>query len=143
MSLIATLALTLSMSLMLFVGGMIVVPNILACQGWQLIILLSLVSNYLCFLCLYLLMTLLATSVGVERTFSKGRLLLSHIRNCLSVQSTCALMCVGVWSLLGYVHDNDIKKVTALEELIGEERMDELSADWDAIWYLPTYHLPL
>jgi len=78
-------------------------------------------------------MTLLATSVGVERTFSKGRLLLSHIRNCLSVQSTCALMCVGVWSLLGYVHDNDIKKVTALEELIGEERMDELSADWDAI----------
>ena len=78
-------------------------------------------------------MTLLATSVGVERTFSKGRLLLSHIRNCLSVQSTRALMCVGVWSLLGYVHDNDIKKVTALEELIGEERMDELSADWDAI----------
>jgi len=42
-------------------------------------------------------------------------------------------MCVGVWSLLGYVHNNNIKKVTALEELIGEERMDELSADWDAI----------
>jgi len=78
-------------------------------------------------------MTLLATSVGVEQTFSKGRLLLSHIRNHLSVQSTCALMCVGVWSLLGYVHDNDIKKVTALEELTGEEWMDELSADWDAI----------
>ena len=74
-----------------------------------------------------------ATSVGVERTFSKGRLLLAHIRNRLSVQSTRALMCLGVWSLLGYVRDNDIKGVTALEELVGEERMDELSADWDAI----------
>ena len=76
---------------------------------------------------------LLATSVGVERTFSKGRLLLSHIRNRLSVQSTRALMCLGVWSLLGYVQDNDIKVVTALEELVGEERMEELAADWDAI----------
>jgi hypothetical protein len=83
----------------------------------------------------HLLLTtiLLATSVGVERAFSKGRLLLSHIRNRLSVQSTRALMCLGVWSLLGYVHDNDIKEVTALEELVGEERMDELLADWDAI----------
>jgi hypothetical protein len=76
---------------------------------------------------------LLATSVGVERTFSKGRLLLSHIRNRLSVQSTRALMCLGVWSLQGYVRDNDIKAVTALEELVGEERMDELSGDWDVI----------
>ena len=76
---------------------------------------------------------LLATSVGVERTFSKGRLLLSHIRNCLSVQSTRALMCLGVWSLLGYVRDNDIKAVTALEELVREERMEELATDWDAI----------
>jgi hypothetical protein len=78
-------------------------------------------------------MLLLATSVGVERTFSKGRLLLSHIRNRLSVQSTRALMCLGVWSLQGYVRDNDIKEVTALEELVGEERMDELSGDWDVI----------
>jgi hypothetical protein len=76
---------------------------------------------------------LLATSVGVERIFSKGRLLLSHIRNRLSVQSTRALMCLGVWSLQGYVRDNDINVVTALEELVGEERMDELSADWDVI----------
>lgn len=77
--------------------------------------------------------SLLATSVGVERTFSKGRLLLSHVRNRLSVQSTRALMCLGVWSLQGYVRDNDIKEVTALEELVGEEMMDELSADWDVI----------
>jgi hypothetical protein len=76
---------------------------------------------------------LLATSVGVERTFSKGRLLLSHLRNRLSVQSTRALMCLGVWSLQGYVQDTDINKVTALEEIVGKERMDELSKDWDAI----------
>ena len=76
---------------------------------------------------------LLATSVGVERTFSKGCLFLSHIHNRLSVQSTHALMCLGVWSLQGYVQDNNINTVTALEELVGEERMDELSADWDVI----------
>jgi hypothetical protein len=76
---------------------------------------------------------LLATSVGVERTFSKGRILLSHVRNQLSVQSTRALMCLGVWSLWGYVRDKDINSVTALEEIVGEERMEELSADWDII----------
>jgi hypothetical protein len=27
----------------------------------------------------------------------------------------------------------DINKITALEEVVGEERMDELSMDWDAI----------
>ena len=45
----------------------------------------------------------------------------------------CALMCLGVWSIQGYVRDNDINEVMALEELVGEERMDELSADWDVI----------
>jgi hypothetical protein len=79
------------------------------------------------------LILLLATSVGVERTFSKGRILLSHVRNSLSVQSTRALMCLGVWSLQGYVRDKDINEVTKLEELVGEERMEELSADWDSI----------
>ncbi|KIL55791.1 hypothetical protein M378DRAFT_54282, partial [Amanita muscaria Koide BX008] len=49
-----------------------------------------------------------ATSVNVERIFSKGRILLSHLRSHLSVQSTRALMCVGAWSLLGYVKDKDI-----------------------------------
>jgi hypothetical protein len=42
-------------------------------------------------------------------------------------------MCLGVWSLQGYVQDTDINKVTALEEIVGKERMDELSKDWDAI----------
>ena len=76
---------------------------------------------------------LLATSVGVERTFSRGRLLLSHVRNRLSAQTTRALMCLGVWSKLGYVQDKDIHKITALEEVVGEEMMEELSNNWDAI----------
>ncbi|KAF8232756.1 hypothetical protein L208DRAFT_1270491, partial [Tricholoma matsutake] len=42
----------------------------------------------------------------------------------LSVQSTCALMCVGAWSLMGYVKDNDIKAVAVLPEVEGDE--DEL-----------------
>jgi hypothetical protein len=42
-------------------------------------------------------------------------------------------MCLGVWSLQGYGSNNDINAVTALEELVGEERMDELSANWDVI----------
>jgi len=72
-----------------------------------------------------------ATSVHVERTFSQGRLLLSHVHSHLSVQSTCALLCVGVWSLLGYVKDNDVKAVAVLPAVDGKE--EELPEDWDSI----------
>ena len=134
-SLTATSARTLSMSSMLSVGGTIVVWIILICQGWRGIISLSLVSDYSHLTNFIHLIPhfLLATSVGVERAFSKGRILLSHVRNRLSVQSTRALMCLGVWSLRGYVQNKDINSVTALEEVVGEERMEELSADWDII----------
>jgi hypothetical protein len=47
MSLIATSALTLNTLSMLFAGSMIVVQNILAYRGWQSIILLSLISDYI------------------------------------------------------------------------------------------------
>ncbi|KIJ91128.1 hypothetical protein K443DRAFT_38242, partial [Laccaria amethystina LaAM-08-1] len=50
-----------------------------------------------------------ATSVDVERTFSQGRLLLSHICNRLCVQSTWALLHLGIWSKMGYVKDKDVK----------------------------------
>jgi hypothetical protein len=40
-------------------------------------------------------------------------------------------MCVGAWSLLGYVKDGDIKAVTILPEVEGlEERLEE---NWDRI----------
>jgi hypothetical protein len=71
-----------------------------------------------------------ATSVDVERIFSKGRILLSHVRNRLSVQSTRALMCLGSWSLQGYVKNKDIFAVTVLPEVMEEEELEE---GWDAI----------
>jgi hypothetical protein len=67
----------------------------------------------------------------VERVFSQGRIVLSHIRSRLSVQSTRALMCLGVWSLLGYVRDTDLKATAVLPEVIGNE--EELEDGWDNI----------
>ena len=65
--------------------------------------------------------------------FSQGRLLLSHIRSRLSVQSTRALMCLGVWSLLGFVRDSDVKAVVVLPELRADEDEGELDIHWDRI----------
>jgi len=41
-------------------------------------------------------------------------------------------MCLEVWSMQGYVQDKDINKITALEKIVGEERMKELLG-WDII----------
>ena len=86
---------------------------------------------YFSFLLQFLLIIFIATSVDVERTFSQGRILLSHIRNRLSVQSTRALLCLGVWSSMGYVKDKDLKVVTMLPEAESDE--EDLANDWDAI----------
>ncbi|KIK80159.1 hypothetical protein PAXRUDRAFT_159391 [Paxillus rubicundulus Ve08.2h10] len=51
-------------------------------------------------------LTIPATSIDVECIFSHGHLLLSYVQSCLSAQMTCALLCVGLWSLLGLVKDN-------------------------------------
>lgn len=40
-------------------------------------------------------------------------------------------MCLGVWSTMGFVKDGDIKAMTVLPEVAGEE--EELAADWDTI----------
>ena len=39
-----------------------------------------------------------ATAVLVERTSSRGRILISHLRNCLRNTTVRALMCLGDWS---------------------------------------------
>ena len=52
----------------------------------------------------------------MERSFSQGRILLSHVCNRLSVQLTCTLLCIGVWSVLGYVKNDDVKAATALPD---------------------------
>lgn len=73
----------------------------------------------------------LATSVDVERVFSQGRLLLSHVRSRLTVQSTRALLCLGIWSEMDLIKDNDIKAGLGPEVACDEE--EYLCEDWDAI----------
>jgi len=73
-----------------------------------------------------------ATSIDVERVFSKGRILLSHLCNRLSVQSTRALMCLGAWSLMGYIRYSDVKAVTMLPDLEDDDE-EPLEENWDAI----------
>jgi len=77
------------------------------------------------------LMVYTATSVDVERVFSKGRLVLSHVRSRLSVQSTRALLCLGAWSRMGLVKDKDILQAARLPEIDGCEA--ELEDDWDCV----------
>ena len=76
---------------------------------------------------------MIATSVDVERVFSKGRLVLSHIRNRLTVASTRALMCLGAWSKLGLVRDADLLAAATLPDVMEDE--DEFNIGWDYITY--------
>jgi len=75
----------------------------------------------------------LATSIDVEKTFSQGHLLLLHVRSCLSVQSTRALIWLDGWSLRGYVKDKDVKVVTVLPEVPAGDTEETLAPDWDAL----------
>jgi len=77
------------------------------------------------------LMACTATSVDVEHVFSKGRLVLSHVRNALSAQSTRALLCLGAWSRMGFVKDKDVMLAARLPEVEGCEV--ELDTHWDCI----------
>jgi hypothetical protein len=66
----------------------------------------------------------------VEHVFSQGRLLISHIRNRLSAQSTRALLCLNAWSKAGFLQSTDLSDVASLpddKETIG------LDASWDVI----------
>ena len=53
-------------------------------------------------------------SVDVECVF---RLLLSHVCNWLSVDSTRALLCLGAWSRLGSVQKKDFQAAAVLPEV--------------------------
>ena len=67
----------------------------------------------------------------MERVFSKGRLLLSHVRNRLTVDSTRALLCLGTWSKLGYVNKDDLLAAAMLPEV--KEGEEDLPDDFDLI----------
>jgi hypothetical protein len=73
-----------------------------------------------------------AMSTAVERVFSCGRILLSHIRNRLSAQSTRAIICLGSWSLLGLIKDSDIFDVTKLLEEPANPELD--AEEWEAVF---------
>ena len=92
-------------------------PSIHDYHAWHLIISLYLVLNTVNFKSKtnYLF---LATSIDIEQLFSHGHGLLPHTHNCLSAQSTHALLCLGSWSKAGFVHDNDVKAVDALPDVV-------------------------
>lgn len=64
-----------------------------------------------------------ATSVDVERAFSRGRRLLTHVRSRLSAQTTRALMCLGDWVRWDLVKSQDIVDVSKLAE-VADDRLD-------------------
>ncbi|KIK20438.1 hypothetical protein PISMIDRAFT_105800 [Pisolithus microcarpus 441] len=72
-----------------------------------------------------------AMSVGVECTFSQGHVLLSHVCNCLSAQTTCSLLCLSQWSSLDLIANKDLESVTLLLEVNGDEV--EMAEGWDNI----------
>ena len=76
-------------------------------------------------------MIFIAMSVDVKWVFSCGWLLLSHIQNCLSVQSTHALLCIESWSLLDMVKDSDVQAVAVMAD--DDEEEQELKHGWDKI----------
>jgi hypothetical protein len=102
-------------------GGMRIKRAILVFHVWQRTISLSQVSIPLFLLIWILNHYNLAASVAVERVFSKGRLLLSHIRNRMSAHSTRALLCLGAWSKLGYVDLDDLNAAASLPDVGLEE----------------------
>ena len=74
----------------------------------------------------------LATSVDVERVFSRGRLILSHVRSRLTAQSTRSLLCLGNWSLHGFIKDIDVETAAELPD-VQEDDEEELEDGWDSI----------
>ena len=74
----------------------------------------------------------LATAVDVERLFSRGQILLPHLRNGLSAQSVQALLCLGDWSELGLVKDDDVLQITAEDEP-DEDDSNEMDTEFPAI----------
>ena len=74
---------------------------------------------------------ILATSVDVERVFSKGHLVLSHVRNRLTVESSWALLCLGAWSKLGLVSSDDIKTAASLPD--AEEGEEDIIDEFDIL----------
>ena len=56
---------------------------------------------------------------------------LMHVHSQLSTQTTRAVLCLGYWSLLGFVKMEDVQQVVTLPDVQGQE--DALKSGWDTI----------
>ena len=121
-------ALRLKIWWMHFNGGMRSAKHIPGSTAWHWITLVSQVCYFHVILCAIYSLNYIATSVEVERLFSRRRLVLSHTWSRLSVASTHALICLGSWSHLGLVRDEDLEAVVNLNEVEGVMELNKLSA---------------
>ncbi|KAG1758938.1 hypothetical protein EDD22DRAFT_783244, partial [Suillus occidentalis] len=55
---------------------------------------------------------------------TSGHLILSHVYSCLNVQSTCALLCLGYWSQLGLVKNEDVLAISNLGDVVDDEELE-------------------
>ncbi|KAF7763751.1 hypothetical protein Agabi119p4_8288 [Agaricus bisporus var. burnettii] len=61
------------------------------------------------------------TSVDVERVFSKGRMVLSYLRNRLTPTTTRGLLCINEWSSKGLLPEKDMLEwIRNVQEKVGE-----------------------
>ena len=51
-------------------------------------------------------------SVDVEQVFSRGWMLLSYERNCLSAESTRVILCLGEWVRLDLLTADKLEEIT-------------------------------
>ena len=76
---------------------------------------------------------LTATTSEVERLFSRGRLILPHVRNRLSAQSMRAIICVGAWSAHGFIQAEDSRPIGLLEDVDNATDDYLMEEGWDRI----------
>lgn len=69
----------------------------------------------------------LASTVSVERSFSRGRILISHLRNRLRSDTIHALMCFGDWSRLDLFTPQQLQDM--LKDDSGDIEDDEIYID--------------
>ncbi len=74
-----------------------------------------------------------ATSIDVERVFSRGRFLLPYTRNRVKGQTMRALMCLGAWSPADLITADHLKASTAQPEVDNDDSDYEMDPGWDAV----------
>lgn len=71
--------------------------------------------------------------MDVERIFSQGRVILSYLRNRLSVQTVRALICVNEWTKAGIITEKHIHDCIWGLKDIDEDDESYVAEGWDTI----------